>query len=415
MNLKHPLYSALGIDASNRQEAKDLARLLNAPLKELDFYDTNNILPDKNIIDSISLNLSISKEELMLKMGIYNLEIKKIISDFAPLILKKLTPAPQNELTYTEVFNTQNGRLLQGDCLAYLSEVEDETFDLIFADPPFNLNKFYPSGMDDNLSILEYINWTEKWLGECIRALKKGGSLFLWNIPKWNTYFSEFLNQRLTFRHWITTDLKLSLPIQGRLYPSHYSLLYYIKGEKPNTFIPDRLQMETCPKCYGDLKDYGGYKDKMNPLGVNMTDVWYDIPPVRHSKYKGRKDANELSIKLLDRIIEMSTKPGDLVFDPFGGSGTSYIAAEIKKRRWVGIEIGPVDDIIARFDNLVSEEENISKYRENYNKLFPDKIKAKRKQNGLWTVESIREQKEISENSLDLFSEISPEQLHLDE
>lgn len=90
--------------------------------------------------------------------------------------------------------------------------------------------------------------------------------------------------------------------------------------------------MEICPKCFTDLKDYGGYKDKMNPDGTNLTDVWYDIPPVRHSKYKKREGANELSIKLLDRIVEMASEEGDIVFDPFGGSGTTYAVAEIKKR-----------------------------------------------------------------------------------
>ena len=104
------------------------------------------------------------------------------------------------------------------------------------------------------------------------------------------------------------------------------------------------MPLETCPKCFTDLKDYGGYKDKMNPLGVNISDVWTDIPPVRHTKYKKRKEANELSVKLLDRVIEMSSKPGDVVFDPFGGSGTTYAVAEIKQRKWIGVELGPIDE-----------------------------------------------------------------------
>lgn len=406
MNLKNPLYSALGIDATIRQEVVTLARLLNVSLKELDYYNTNNILPDKEILDSILKEFSIKKEELMLKMGIYNQELKMLISNLAPQILSNFEGSKKIDPNFKEVFCTENGKLYQGECYSLLTGIEDETFDLIFADPPFNLDKFYPSEMDDNLSMLEYINWTESWLDECIRTLKKGGSLFLWNIPKWNTYFSEFLNQRLTFRHWITTDIKFSLPIQGRLYPSHYSLLYYVKGERPNTFLPDRMPMETCPKCSGDIKDYGGYKDKMNPKGINMTDVWYDIPPVRHSKYKGRKDANELSIKLLDRIIEMASKPGDLIFDPFGGSGTTYIVAEMKGRRWIGIELGPTDDIVNRFTNLELEKENLLKYRGNYNKLFPDKIKLKRIQNGQWTDESIREQKDLVLKKIDKIGEI---------
>lgn len=72
----------------------------------------------------------------------------------------------------------------------------------------------------------------------------------------------------------------------------------------------------------------GGYKNKMNPKGVNVSDVWTDIYPVRHKSQKNR-EYNELSIKMLDRIISMSTKQGDIVFDPFGGSGTTYCCSDV--------------------------------------------------------------------------------------
>lgn len=65
---------------------------------------------------------------------------------------------------------------------------------------------------------------------------------------------------------------------------------------------------------------------KLNPEGLNLTDVWADIPPVRHRTTKTRA-ANELSIKLLRRVLEISSEPGDVVLDPFGG-GTTYAAAE---------------------------------------------------------------------------------------
>ena len=71
-------------------------------------------------------------------------------------------------------------------------------------------------------------------------------------------------------------------------------LLYYVKGPQARVFHPDRLPMQVCPHCAGDLRDYGGYKDKMNPRGVNLSDVWWDISPVRHAKYKRRNGANEL-------------------------------------------------------------------------------------------------------------------------
>jgi site-specific DNA-methyltransferase (adenine-specific) len=285
---------------------------------------------------------------------------------------------------------TSLGKLYRGDCLKLMPQLEEGSIDLIFADPPFNLNKLYPSKINDNLKEDQYIAWCEQWASECVRLLKPGGSFFIWNLPKWNTYMSGFLNKRLTFRHWISVDIKYSLPIAGRLYPSHYSLLYYCKGDKPTCFHPDRIPMPVCPHCVGDLRDYGGYKNKMNPKGVNLSDVWTDIPPVRHAKYKRRNGSNELSIKLLDRIIQMSSEEGDLVFDPFGGSGTTYAVAEIKNRKWIGIEIGPVDDIIKRFEMLGSERGYLDKIRQDFNCLFTDDVLKQRLANGLWTCETVR-------------------------
>ena len=226
------------------------------------------------------------------------------------------------------ILETSLGQLFESDCTDFLKTVEDETVDLAFADPPFNLGKDYTSKINDSLTPEAYIEWCEQWLAEMIRTLKPGGALYLWNIPKWNLPLGAFLGQSLTFRHWISVDIKYSLPIQGRLYPSHYSLLYFIKGKKPGIFHPDRTPTACCRHCGGELRDYGGYKSKMNPKGVSLTDVWTDIPPVRHSKYK-RRDANALSLKLMDRIVSISSDPGSLVLDPFGGSGTTFAAAEL--------------------------------------------------------------------------------------
>ena len=106
----------------------------------------------------------------------------------------------------------------------------------------------------------------------------------------------------------------------------------------------------------------------MNPLGVNLSDVWTDIPPVRHAKYK-KRDANALSLKLMDRIISMTTDPGSLILDPFGGSGTTFVAAELKNRRWIGSELH-CEDIIERFNSLEGDTEHLAKIEENKNILF---------------------------------------------
>ena len=249
---------------------------------------------------------------------------------------------------------------------------------MAFADPPFNLGKQYSSNINDAMASHEYLEWCQTWLGEMIRVLKPGGSLFLWNLPKWNLPLGAFLSERLTFRHWISVDIKYSMPISGRLYPSHYSLLYFVKGDKPMIFHPDRLPVSCCRHCGGELRDYGGYKDKMNPKGVSLSDVWTDIPPVRHAKYK-KRDANALSLKLMDRIVSMASDPGSLVLDPFGGSGTTYIAAELTGRRWIGSELD-CTAIMQRFETLDADRNHLAQIRANKNTLFTgDDLERRRK------------------------------------
>src|SRR6267378_2879128 len=222
------------------------------------------------------------------------------------------------------IFATALGKLHEGDCLEVMAAIEAGSVDLIFADPPFNLGKKYSSKVNDDLGEQEYLTWSKRWIAEAIRLLKPGGSLFLYNLPKWNLRLGDFLASQLTFRHWIAISMTYRMPIQGRLYPSHYSLLYFVKGRKPAVFHPDRIPIETCRHCGGEKHDYGGYKNKMNPRGVNLADVWDDIPPVRHSKYK-RREANELSLKLLDRVLTIASDPESLVLDPFAGSGTTFV------------------------------------------------------------------------------------------
>ncbi|MEO5338778.1 MAG: site-specific DNA-methyltransferase [Magnetospirillum sp. WYHS-4] len=272
------------------------------------------------------------------------------------------------------------GHLYEANCIQFMRTLERETVDLAFADPPFNLGKKYSSKINDALAEKEYLDWCYSWLGEMIRLLKPGGSLFLWNLPKWNLALGAFLGSRLTFRHWVAVDIKYSLPIQNRLYPSHYSLLYFVKGDKPAIFHPDRLPVPCCRHCGGELRDYGGYKDKMNPKGVNLSDVWSDIPPVRHAKYK-KRDANGLALKLMDRIVTMSSDPGSLVLDPFGGSGTTYVAAELTGRRWIGSELH-CEAILERFDALEADREHLADIHGNKNTLFTQADLARRKKFG---------------------------------
>src|SRR4051812_8457887 len=270
--------------------------------------------------------------------------------------------------TMLPILQTPLGTLYEGDCMNVLPVVGSETVDLAFADPPFNLRKLYKSKISDDIADHEYLDWCKGWIDELIRVLKPGGALFMWNLPKWNLLLGAYAGEKLAFRHWISVDMKYTLPIPGRLYPSHYSLLYFVKGQKPSIFHPDRLPTPCCRHCGGELRDYGGYKDKMNPKGVNLSDVWTDIPPVRHKRHK-RREANALSLKLMDRILSIASDPGSVVIDPFGGSGTTYAVAELLGRNWIGMEL-ECCDIVARFDRLEDDLEYLRELQANKNTLF---------------------------------------------
>lgn len=292
--------------------------------------------------------------------------------------LSVATPA---ETLPEPVLRTPLGVLYQGDCLPIMQALPDESVDLFFADPPFNLGKDYGATVNDLQVDSDYLSWCREWMGEAVRLLKPGSSLFIYNLPRWNAALAPFLMERLTFKHWIAVEIKFGLPIAGRLYPSHYSLLYFTKGKRPRVFNPPRLAMPTCRHCGGEIPDYGGYKNKMNPSGLNLSDVWSDIAPVRHSRFKNR-EANELSLKLMDRVLDIASNPGDLVLDPFGGAGTTYVAAELKHRHWLGVELSTVDAIADRFADLSTDRENLRRYRRTVNRLFTPEALALRTRHG---------------------------------
>jgi DNA modification methylase len=249
-------------------------------------------------------------------------------------------------------YTTSLGALFSADCMSVLPSIKDEAVDTVFADPPFNLGKQYGRNTDDLKPDSEYLAWCHKWMAECVRILRPGGAFFVYNLPKWNVLFGAYLMQfGLRFRHWIAIEISMSYPIPGRLHPSHYGLLYLTKG-RAKTFRRIRVPIQTCRHCGGEIKDYGGHRHAMNPRGVNLKDVWTDIPPVRHWKFKSKtRRCNALSTKILDRVVEMTTVPGEVVLDPFGGSGTTYAVCEARGRRWLGVEIDFADEIVERLES----------------------------------------------------------------
>jgi site-specific DNA-methyltransferase (adenine-specific) len=205
-------------------------------------------------------------------------------------------------------------------------------------DPPFNLGKHYGIARwleDGDTDCYEL--YMKKLIRETVRILKPGAALFLYHLPYWASRLSQDLQQSLQFRHWIAVAMKNGF-VRGRsLYPAHYALLYYTKGQ-PLHFSRPRLQPQACRHCGGFVKDYGGYTGIIRDKGINLSDFWDDLSPVRHKSRKLRK-ANQLPVALTDRVVATTGAPGGLLVDPFVGTGTSLVSARNAGMFFVGNDL----------------------------------------------------------------------------
>ena len=226
--------------------------------------------------------------------------------------------------------------VIHGDCIEQMRKLPSETVDIAFADPPFNLNKKY-NNYRDRRGQDSYLAWCKEWLTEMVRVTKPTGSIFVHNIPKWLTFYSSYLNEIADFRHWIAWDA-MSSPLGKTLMPTHYGILFYARDIKRNKFYEIRYPHKRCRKCDILLKDYGGKKSGLHPFGPLVSDVWTDLHRIKHAKYRDEHPC-QLPESVLERLILMSTDEGDLVLDPFAGTGTTLIAAKKLGRRYIGIEI----------------------------------------------------------------------------
>jgi len=227
-------------------------------------------------------------------------------------------------------------QIIQGDCLELFKDIPDNSVDMTFADPPFNLKKKYTS-YNDSLEFQEYLNWCEQWIFEMARVTKPTGSIFLHNIPKWLTYYATFLNKYASFKHWIAWDAPTA-PMGKSLQPAHYGILFYGKKERGTKIYELRHPHKRDRKQGYLLKDYGGKKDKLHPFGPLVSDVWTDIHRIKHNKKRDPHPC-QLPIHLLDRLILLSTDEDDIVLDPFSGTGTTAISAKRLGRKYIGFEL----------------------------------------------------------------------------
>jgi len=234
------------------------------------------------------------------------------------------------------MINKFMNKILQGDCLELFKNIPDNSVDMTFADPPFNLQKKYTT-YKDNLDFEKYLSWCERWIWEMVRITKPTGSIFLHNIPKWLTYYAAYLNKFANFKHWISWDAPTA-PMGKSLQPAHYGILFYTKAVKESKIYELRYPHKRDRKQGYLWKDYGGKKDGLHPFGPLVSDVWTDIHRIKHN---AKRDTHpcQLPIHLLDRLILMATDENDIVLDPFSGTGTTAISAKRLGRRYIGFEL----------------------------------------------------------------------------
>lgn len=233
------------------------------------------------------------------------------------------------------MINKYINQITHGKCLELFKNIPDNSVDVTFADPPFNLKKKYES-YNDSLEFQEYLNWCEKWISEMVRVTKPAGSIFVHNIPKWLIYYAGYLNKFAYFKHWIAWDAPTA-PMGKSLQPSHYGILFYTKKSTKSKIYELRHPHKRDRRGYL-LKDYGGKKGALHPFGPLVSDVWTDIHRIKHNKNRDSHPC-QLPIHLLDRLILMTTEENDIVLDPFSGTGTTAISAKRLGRNYIGFEL----------------------------------------------------------------------------
>ena len=225
-------------------------------------------------------------------------------------------------------------RIIIGDCLEELTKIPAESVDLVFADPPYNMSKKKGLGWKyskhitmqeqwDMFSKDDYFKFNQKWIKECLRILKHGGSLWICGSFH-NIYQVGFILQHIE-------EVKIN-----------NSIVWFKPNAQPN--ITCRMFTESTEHLIWASKNGKGKRwtfnyelmKKMNN-GKQMRNVW-EIPLTPKKEKWAGEHPTQKPMELLRRVILSCTNEGDTVLDPFVGSGTTLVAAKMLNRNSIGIE-----------------------------------------------------------------------------
>ena len=216
-----------------------------------------------------------------------------------------------------------------GDALSLFKQIEDNSIDLIIADPPYNLGKDYGNNCDYK-EFDDYIEFTKNWLIEAKRVLKPTGSIYVFMGVRFISYLYTILERDLNmlFNSWIVWHYTQGIGKTKGFSPRHDDILFFNKSAQ-FTFILDSIRV---PQKY--------YRSRNNMRGANPGDVW-EFSHVHYCNENRQNHPTQKPEGLIERMILASSNENGIVLDPFSGSGTTLRVCQQLNRNAIGFEINP--------------------------------------------------------------------------
>ena len=244
-------------------------------------------------------------------------------------------------------------KLYQGDNLAILRNMPDESIDLICTDPPFNTGKDWGAFSDKWEGGLKgYLKFMEPRLEECRRVLKDTGSLYLHCDPTASHYLKVMLDSVFgikQFRNEIVWHYIMTRPKKNDFLLSHNVIFRYGKtteyiwNQQHEAIVEYNVRRYKGKKRIVVKTDEGTKVEEVsteNSPGAKMRDVWKDINYLNPNSKENQGYPTQKPVALYERMIKASSNQSDIVLDPFAGSGTTLDGAHTLGRAWIGIDSG---------------------------------------------------------------------------
>jgi len=240
----------------------------------------------------------------------------------------------------SQIFEKDNHKIYFGDALDVLSkEIKDNTIDLIFADPPYNIGKNFNGTKDKWNSDGEYLDWCYRWLDLCVKKLRDTGSMYLMAATQNMPYLDICLRGKLEILARVVWFYDSSGVQAKRYYGSLYEpILFCVKDKDRYTFNSGDILVEAKTGAQRKLIDYRKAVPTVYSAKKVPGNVW-ELPRVRYRMDEYENHPTQKPVALLERIITASSNPDDLVLDPFSGTFTTSFVAKQLGRRSIGIEI----------------------------------------------------------------------------